>query len=104
MLCTRALPVNTPLKALGLGAIWGWLPCGLVYSTLTWALASNNIIDGGSIMFFFGLGTLPALLTLSIGFESIKNILVNPLLRKTMALILVSFGIYSFIVAYKQMF
>ncbi|PCI53014.1 MAG: hypothetical protein COB45_11395 [Gammaproteobacteria bacterium] len=103
-LASRALPVNTPLKALGLGAIWGWLPCGLVYSTLTWALASNNIIDGASIMFFFGLGTLPALLTLSIGFESIKNILVNPLLRKTMALILVSFGIYSFIVAYKQMF
>ena len=96
--------MNTPLKALGLGAIWGWLPCGLVYSTLTWALASSNIIDGASIMFFFGLGTLPALLTLSIGFVSIKNILVNPTLRKTMALGLISFGLYSFIVAYQQLF
>lgn len=103
-LASRAIPVNTPLKALSLGAIWGWLPCGLVYSTLTWALASGNIIDGASIMFFFGLGTLPALLTLSIGFVSIKNILVNPALRKTMALSLISFGIYSFIVAYQQMF
>ncbi|MFT7007362.1 MAG: sulfite exporter TauE/SafE [Colwellia sp.] len=103
-LASRAIPVDTPLKALGLGAIWGWLPCGLVYSTLTWALASSSIIDGASIMFFFGLGTLPALLTLSIGFTSIKNILVNIVLRKMMALILICFGIYSFIVAYQQMF
>lgn len=103
-LASKAIPVNTPIKALSLGAIWGWLPCGLVYSTLTWALASSNIIDGAGIMFFFGLGTLPALLTLSIGFNSIKSILVNPVLRKIMALFLISFGIYSFIVAYQQMF
>ncbi|MBL4764298.1 MAG: sulfite exporter TauE/SafE family protein [Colwellia sp.] len=103
-LAGKVIPVNTPSKALGLGAIWGWLPCGLVYSTLTWALASSNMISGASIMFFFGLGTLPALLTLSIGFNSIKNILVKPAFRKTMALILISYGIYSFIVAYQQMF
>jgi len=103
-LASHVIPVNTPMKALGLGAIWGWLPCGLVYSTLTWALASSSILNGASIMFFFGLGTLPALLTLSVGFDSIKNILVNPLLRKIMALSLIFFGIYSFIVAYQQMF
>ncbi|NQY88598.1 MAG: sulfite exporter TauE/SafE family protein [Colwellia sp.] len=103
-LAGKVIPVNTPSKALGLGAIWGWLPCGLVYSTLTWALASSNMIDGASIMFFFGLGTLPALLTLSIGFVSIKNILVKPVFRKMMALLLISYGIYSFIVAYQQMF
>ena len=103
-LASHVIPVNTPLKALGLGAIWGWLPCGLVYSTLTWALASSSVVNGAGIMLFFGLGTLPALLTLSIGFDSIKSILVNPALRKVMALILISFGIYSFIVAYQQMF
>tara|TARA_R110001592_G_scaffold7740_1_gene42823 strand:+ start:4332 stop:5066 length:735 start_codon:yes stop_codon:yes gene_type:complete len=103
-LASKAIPVNSPLKALTLGAVWGWLPCGLVYSTLTWALASGNMLTGASIMLFFGLGTLPALLTLSIGFSSIKNNLVKPAIRKTMALILISFGIYSFIVAYQQMF
>ncbi|PCH94813.1 MAG: hypothetical protein COB83_10460 [Gammaproteobacteria bacterium] len=103
-LASKAMPVDTPLKALTLGAVWGWLPCGLVYSTLTWALASGDVLMGASIMFFFGLGTLPALLTLSIGFTNIKNMLVKPLLRKTMALVLISFGIYSFIVAYQQMF
>jgi len=103
-LASKAIPVNSPLKALTLGAVWGWLPCGLVYSTLTWALASGNMLTGASIMIFFGLGTLPALLTLSIGMGSIKNNLVKPTLRKTMALVLISFGIYSFIVAYQQMF
>jgi len=103
-LASKVIPVNSPMKALGLGLIWGWLPCGLVYSTLTWALASGDMYTGASIMLFFGLGTLPALVTLSIGFASIKNSLVKPVLRKTMALALISFGIYSFIVAYQQMF
>ena len=103
-LASKAIPVNSPIKALTLGAVWGWLPCGLVYSTLTWALASGNILTGASIMFFFGLGTLPALLTISMGFSSIKSNLAKPALRKTMALVLISFGIYSFIVAYQQVF
>ena len=103
-LASKAIPVNSPIKALTLGTIWGWLPCGLVYSTLTWALASGNMLTGASIMLFFGLGTLPALLTLSIGFNSVKNTLVKPLLRKAMALVLISFGVYSFVVAYQQMF
>lgn len=103
-LASKAIPVNSPIKALTLGAVWGWLPCGLVYSTLTWALASGNMLSGASIMFCFGLGTLPALLTLSIGLSSMKNNLVKPVIRKTMASILISYGIYSFIVAYQQMF
>lgn len=103
-LTKKVIPVSSPLKAFSLGAIWGWLPCGLVYSTLTWALASGSAVTGAGIMLCFGLGTLPALLTISLSFISIKNILVKPTLRKTMALMLISFGIYSFIVAYQQMF
>jgi len=103
-LASKAIPVDSPLKALILGAVWGWLPCGLVYSTLTWALASSDLLTGAAIMFSFGVGTLPALLTLSVGFTSIKSLLINPLLRKTMALVLISFGIYSIVVAYQQLF
>lgn len=100
----KVIPVTTPIKAFSLGAIWGWLPCGLVYSTLTWALASGSLVTGASIMLFFGLGTLPALLTLSLGFSNIKELLVNKLFRKVTALILITFGVYSFVVAYKQLF
>jgi len=103
-LASKAIPVDSSRKALTLGAVWGWLPCGLVYSTLTWALASSDLLTGAAIMFSFGIGTLPALLTLSIGFTSIKSLLINPLLRKAMALVLISFGIYSIVVAYQEMF
>ena len=66
---TRPLmPVNTAWKAMALGALWGWLPCGLVYSGLTWSMTSGNIIDGALLMLFFGLGTVPAMV--GIGFFS----------------------------------
>jgi len=100
----HVIPVNNSKKALGLGALWGWLPCGLVYSTLTWALASGSTLTGATIMLFFGLGTLPALVALSLGIGSIKKLLVNSIFRKIMAISLISYGIYSFIVAYQLMF
>ncbi len=103
-LAKHVIPVDTSKKALGLGALWGWLPCGLVYSTLTWALASGNSLTGATIMLFFGLGTLPALVALSFGIGSIKNLLVNTAFRKIMAISLITYGIYSFIVAYQVMF
>lgn len=58
----RFLPVRGPAQALPLGLLWGWLPCGLVYSALTTALASGSAIRGALSMLAFGLGTLPNLL------------------------------------------
>ena len=98
-LSKKVIPVNSPLKALGLGALWGWLPCGLVYSTLTWSLASGSALTGAGIMFFFGLGTLPALLTMSFGVLKIKTLLTNNIFRKTMGLFIILYGIYSLFVA-----
>jgi sulfite exporter TauE/SafE len=48
------------MHAIGVGAAWGWLPCGLVYSTLAWAAAGADPIRGALIMVAFGLGTVPA--------------------------------------------
>lgn len=58
----RFLPVRGPAQALPLGMLWGWLPCGLVYSALTTALASGSATRGALAMLAFGLGTLPNLL------------------------------------------
>jgi len=102
-LSKRCLPVNSTPKALALGAIWGWLPCGLVYSTLTWSLASGNPADGALIMASFGLGTLPALFTISFGALSIKTLLQNRLLKKFTAVLLIIYGIYTVFIAYKTM-
>lgn len=56
------VPVRNNAQALGLGLIWGWLPCGLVYSVLLLAATTANPADGGLVMVAFGLGTMPAML------------------------------------------
>lgn len=58
----RLLPANTVPRALGLGALWGWVPCGLVYSMLMTAVLSGSALSGAAVMLAFGLGTLPNLL------------------------------------------
>lgn len=62
------MPVNNLWKAGALGALWGWLPCGLVYSGLTWSMASGSPAESALLMLFFGLGTVPAMV--SVGFFS----------------------------------
>lgn len=94
-LSKKVLPVTSVKKSFILGLIWGWLPCGLVYSTLTWALASHSLIDGAAIMFFFGLGTLPALFTLSVGQLNVRMLLSNNTFKKTLAFLLVLYGFYT---------
>jgi len=56
----RLLPVRTPGRALAFGAVWGWLPCGMVYSALLLAAGTGGAAAGAAFMALFGLGTLPA--------------------------------------------
>lgn len=96
----KFIPIKNIRSAFSLGALWGWLPCGLVYSTLTWALASADVVNGALIMFFFGLGTLPALLSVSLGTISIKSLLSHTLFRKLAAILVILYGLYTILIAY----
>ncbi len=96
----KFIPIKNIQSAFALGALWGWLPCGLVYSTLTWALASADTINGALIMFFFGLGTLPALLSVSLGTISVKTLLNHTLFRKLAAILVILYGFYTILIAY----
>ncbi len=58
----RLLPIRNGWQALGVGLVWAWLPCGLVYSVLIWAVSSGGPLQGAALMLAFGLGTLPNLL------------------------------------------
>lgn len=93
-LSKRFLPFKHPLAALPYGIIWGWLPCGLVYSTLSWSLASGSAVKGALVMAMFGLGTLPALLSLGAFSHKLKAILRHPLSKKLIAICLLGFGVY----------
>jgi hypothetical protein len=92
---TRLLPVNTVIRALGLGALWGWLPCGLVYSVLLSALASGSAAKGALIMLAFGLGTLPNLVAIGLFWDTIKSWVQSPRVRLAAGLLVASFGVYG---------
>ncbi len=60
------LPMDSALKALALGGLWGWVPCGMVYSVLLTAMLSGSAVAGAGVMLAFGLGTLPAVVSLGL--------------------------------------
>jgi len=61
------LPVRRLPQAFGLGAIWGWMPCGFVYSVLLIASLGISPLRGAAAMLLFGLGTMPALIASAYG-------------------------------------
>ena len=99
---TRGLfPVSTPSRAFLLGTLWGWMPCGLVYSVLVTALATGDTQSGALVMLAFGLGTLPNLLLIGLFWESIKRWVQSRQVRLAAGLLVASFGVYGLIkVAY----
>ena len=73
--------------------VWGWLPCGLVYTALTWSMASGSSLNGALFMLFFGLGTFPALIATSLGASFMVPFLQHPYTRKAIAIALIIFAI-----------
>jgi hypothetical protein len=64
-IAAKLLPIRSAWQALALGAVWGWLPCGMVYGATIFAVATGTVGGGALVMATFGLGTLPALLAVS---------------------------------------
>jgi sulfite exporter TauE/SafE len=89
------IPLKSSWHALPLGALWGWLPCGLVYSMLTWAAVSGSGFNGAATMMFFGLGTLPMMLSIGIAARNLRLFTQNRFVRTMSGLLLIFYGIYS---------
>jgi len=92
-LSRRFLPVRSLSQAFALGTIWGWLPCGLVYSVLVAALATGSPARGGLLMLAFGLGTLPALLAMGMAAVRLKMLLQHFWVRRVSGLAVLGFGL-----------
>ncbi len=94
------LPVATPVQALGLGLVWGWLPCGLVYSVVIWAVAAGGAVKGGLILLSFGLGTLPTLLAMGAAAGVLAGWVRKPWVRQGAGVLVMGFGGYQMAVAW----
>lgn len=90
----RFLPVHHPLQALGLGLVWGWLPCGLVYSILAFALAAAQPSYGGLLMLTFGLGTLPMLLAMGATAQWLTRFARQLVVRRFAGALVIVFGLW----------
>ncbi|PKF50443.1 sulfite exporter TauE/SafE family protein [Enterovibrio nigricans] len=101
-LASKLLPLRYAISALPFGMVWGWLPCGLVYSALSWAAVAGNATHGLLIMIAFGLGTLPAMLLVGSAAESMKGLLNNLIFRRFSSLILLMYGIITAYKVYNQ--
>ncbi len=98
----RLLPVRTLPAALGLGALWGWMPCGLVYAALGLALGTGSAGAGALAMLAFGVGTLPTLLTMGAFAARASLFLRVAWVRRAAGVAIVAFGVLHVVAASAQ--
>ena len=92
---SRLLPVSSLPRALLLGALWGWLPCGLVYSTLLWAASQGNAGYSAALMLAFGVGTWPVLLATGLAAERVNALLRRRSVRVAGGVLVMLFGVWT---------
>ena len=89
------MPVTNIRQALLLGGLWGWLPCGLVYTALAYALAQAHPLSSMSVMVAFGLGTLPLVLLSGALAEQAKAVISKQYVRSLIGLMVIVFGAWT---------
>ena len=93
---TRALiPLRTWPRALSVGLLWGFMPCGLVYGALAMALLSGSAMNGGAMMLMFGLGTLPNLLAAGALLHYLRPKRLDRIWRLVSGVVIGGFGLYG---------
>lgn len=85
----KLIPVKSPAHAFLFGVVWGWLPCGLVYTALLWSVTAGSIADGAVLMLAFGAGTLPAVMIAGILTGWLTRLIRTPYIRPIIGLIII---------------
>jgi len=98
----RFIPPRNPLHVFGLGLVWGWVPCGLVYSALALAMTSSSPRHGALLMLGFGLGTLPMLLAMGTVAGQLRKIMQNTIVRRIAGTLIMLFGAYTCVTAFNE--
>lgn len=91
----RLLPVKNIWQAYLFGAIWGWLPCGLVYYILLISPAKDGAANAALFMFFFGLGTLLPMMAAGLLTGRLAPLRQSHKIRYLSGLVLIIMGLVS---------
>jgi sulfite exporter TauE/SafE len=92
-LSRRFVPVRSIWHAIPFGFLWGWLPCGMVYTILIMALSAGSALEGALLMLAFGLGTLPNLLAMGVVATRLVRLTRKPIVRLAAGLLIIVMGI-----------
>ena len=94
-LTRRFLPATSIARAYPLGLVWGFLPCGMVYSVLSMTLLTGSALRGASLMLAFGLGTLPNLLLAGSLLKRFRDAVQGRPVRLAAGLLVLGFGAWG---------
>jgi sulfite exporter TauE/SafE len=86
-----------PTRALALGALWGFLPCGMVYGASAVAAVTGSAGQGALFMTAFGLGTVPAVLGMGAFAAELWARLGRRNLRRVAAFAVVLCGVWTLV-------
>lgn len=88
----RFMPVKSYRQAFFLGLVWGWLPCGLVYSVIIWTISTQSPLEGALLMLSFGMGTLPNLLLMGVFASTLNQFIQQPWVRQVAGVMIMMFA------------
>ena len=94
------LPIRSSLHAILVGMVWGWLPCGLVYSAAFYALSSGSAVKGALLMLSFGVGTLPTLLASGMLASNLTKFLRQIWVRRIVGMFVI---LWSLVLLYRNL-
>ncbi|MCS4533818.1 sulfite exporter TauE/SafE family protein [Neisseria montereyensis] len=94
-LLNKLLPIRSIPACFGVGMLWGWLPCGLVYSASLYALGSGSAWRGSLYMLAFALGTLPNLLAMGFFAAQLKSLLQRRPVRLIAGLMVAAWALWQ---------
>jgi len=92
-LLRRIGPPDTGARLFLAGALWGWLPCAMVYSVLVTAMLSGSAGGGAAVMLAFGLGTLPMMTALGLAGARLRGALRRRPVRLACGVLVLGFGV-----------
>ncbi len=102
-LAVRAGNRQDTLGRIILGACWGLIPCGLVYSVLMTAASTANPVSGALAMMAFGAGTLPAMLGLTAAAPALAAFLEDRTVRRLIGFALVVLALWTILMMWGAM-
>jgi sulfite exporter TauE/SafE len=101
-LAQRRLPIQNSRDALVVGMLWGFLPCGLIYTALAWSASAADWRQSAALMAVFGLGTTPAMLATGLAAHRLMRLLQMRGFRRAGALLLIAAGAWTAWIGYQH--